>query len=365
MSIIELRHLAKSYGKKAVLRDANLNVAPGDFTVIFGLPNSGKSVLVRLLTGLESPDAGQIILRGADVTALDPGARNIGYVPQAFALYPHFTVRRNISYPLDLARVPQAQVEPEVQRVAGLLGIADLLERKPDQLSGGQKQRVAVARGLVKQTDVYVLDDPLAGLDFKLRERLIDDLRRTQEVLKATFVYITSDAVEALMLARSLAVLSAGEIVESGPPERLYHTPARAETMRSVAFPQANFIHGALHTGGARTTVSTPLFEVALDGDGIAPTAGDVEVAIRPEKVRIGGVSGGLELRARVLLREDLGGEDIIYCDVDGHHLTTVLRADEQAVKQAEIDQIVTVGFHPFDLVIFAGSRRIGCGAPL
>jgi ABC-type sugar transport system ATPase subunit len=364
MSIIELRRLTKSYGTKAVLCDANLSVAPGDFTVIFGLPNSGKSVLVRLLTGLESPDSGQILLRGADVTALGPGGRNIGYVPQAFALYPHFTVRQNISYPLDLAGVPRAQVEPEVQRVAGLLGIAELLDRKPDQLSGGQKQRVAVARGLVKQTDVYVLDDPLAGLDFKLRERLIDDLRRTQEVLKATFVYITSDAVEALMLARTLAVLSAGEIVESGPPERLYHAPARAETMRYVAFPHANFFRGMLGADGARPTVRTPLFEVALDGDG-SPATGDVEVAIRPEKVRIGGVPGGLELRAQVLLREDLGGEDIVYCDVDGHHLTTVLRADEQAAEQAEIDQIVTIGFHPADLVVFANRRRIGCGAPL
>lgn len=365
MSIIELRHIAKSYGKKAVLRDVNLDVAPGDFTVVFGLPGSGKSVLVRLLTGLEAPDGGQIVMRGADVTALDPGVRNIGYVPQAFALYPHFTVAQNISYPLDLAHVPKAQIEPEVRRVAGLLGIAELLDRKPDQLSGGQKQRVAVARGLVKQTDVYVLDDPLAGLDFKLRERLIDDLRRTQEVLKATFVYITSDAVEALMLARTLAVLSAGEVVESGPPERLYHAPARAETMRFVAFPQANFIRGTLETGGLRPTVRTPLFGVALDGDGLAPAESDVEVAIRPEKVRIGGVPNGLELRARVLLREDLGGEDIVYCDVDGHHLTTVLRADEQAAQQAEIDQIVTVGFHPADLVVFAGNRRIGCGAPL
>lgn len=365
MSIIELRHITKSYGTKAVLRDLNLTVEPGDFTVIFGLPNSGKSVLVRLLTGLEAPDAGQIVLRGNDVTALDPGVRNIGYVPQAFALYPHFTVRANISYPLDLAGVPKAQVEPKVQRVAHLLGIADLLDRKPDQLSGGQKQRVAVARGLVKQTDVYVLDDPLAGLDFKLRERLIDDLRRTQEVLEATFIYITSDAIEALMLARTLAVLSGGEIVESGPPERLYHAPARVETMRYVAFPQANLLRGVLIANGARTAVRTPLFEVALDGDAGGASDADVQVAIRPEKMRIGGVPGGLELRGKVLLREDLGGEDIIYCDIDGHQLATMLRADEQVAQQADIDQSVLIGLHPSDLVVFAGNRRIGCGASL
>jgi ABC-type sugar transport system ATPase subunit len=210
MAILELKQLAKRYGQTTILNDVTLTVEPSDFAVIYGTPSSGKSVLVRLLTGLERPDGGQILLRGQDVTNASAGARNIGYVPQSFALYPHLSVYKNIAYPLTLSRTPKAQVEPAVQRVATLLGIAELLQRKPDQLSGGQKQRVAIARGLVKNTEVFILDDPLVGLDFKLRERLIDDLKQTQQTLGVTFIYTTSDAVETLMLARSIAVLHGG-----------------------------------------------------------------------------------------------------------------------------------------------------------
>ncbi len=267
MTAVELRNVAKSYGRNHVLRDVNLAVEPGQFMVVFGLPISGKSVLVRLLTGLEAPDAGQIMLRGVDVTRVAPGARNIGYVPQSFALYPHFTVRDNIAYPLNLANVPKAEIEPEVQRVVGLLGIGDLLDRKPDQLSGGQKQRVAIARGLIKRSDIYILDDPLVGLDFKLRERLIDDLKQTQALLNVTFVYTTSDAVEAMMLGTEIGVLADGVIVETGPPEQLYVRPTRAETMRYVTFPQANIFDGTLTHEAAGPVVRTRLFTVPVELD--------------------------------------------------------------------------------------------------
>lgn len=364
MTAVELHNLAKSYGRKTVLRDVSLSVAPGEFMVVFGLPVSGKSVLVRLLTGLEAPDAGQVLLRGADVTRAAAGARNIGYVPQSFALYPHFTVRANISYPLDLARTPKAQIEPEVQRVAGLLGIQDLLDRKPDQLSGGQKQRVAIARGLVKRTDIYVLDDPLVGLDFKLRERLIEDLKRTQQLLGVTFVYTTSDAVESMMLATQIAVLAGGEIVEVGAPVQIYDEPQRVESMRYVGFPQANLVAGALTAVGTTQMIATPVWRTpaALD----TPAAGgEVVIGVRPEHIRIGENLGAgfLQTTAKVLLREDLGGEEITYLDAAGTPLTTVIRSDDQEQQHVEIDQIVTIGVRPSDLVVFAAGQRIGRGS--
>ena len=361
MNAVELHNVAKRYGRKTVLSDVSLTVVPGDFMVVFGQPVSGKSVLVRLLTGLETPDAGQVLLRGVDVTKMAAGARNIGYVPQSFALYPHFTVRANISYPLDLARTPKAQIEPEVQRVAGLLGIQDLLDRKPDQLSGGQKQRVAIARGLIKQTDIYVLDDPLVGLDFKLRERLIDDLRRTQQLLGVTFIYTTSDAVESMMLASQIGVLHAGEIVETGAPVQVYDEPQRIETMRYVGFPQANFLAGALTTRGDGALLETPILRTP-----VAPGLGSgaVEIGIRPEHIRIGANLGDgyLTTPARVLLREDLGGEEIIYLDAAGTPLATVIRSDDHDRQRVEIDQMVTIGVRPQDMVIFADGRRIGRG---
>ncbi len=375
MSIVEIRNLAKKYGNKPILRDVSLSVEPGDFLVVYGMPTSGKSVLVRLLSGLEKADSGRILLRGADVTQAGAGDRNIGYVPQSFALYPHFSVRNNISYPLDLARTPKAEIEPAVRRVAELLGIGNLLDRKPEQLSGGQKQRVAIARGLVKKTDIYLLDDPLVGLDFKLRERLIDDLKATQEALKVTFVYTTSDAVEALMLAKQIAVLDGGEIIEAGEPETLYHNPQRAQTMKVVSFPQANMLAATLAIkGGVR--VETGVFDAIVETSieqmeayaKLIKAAGSKTqcfVGIRPEHIAINDAipAGALTSQAKVLLREDLGGEEIVYLEVQGKPITTVLRHDKEIAHAFEIDQTVTIGVQPTDMLVFVDGKQIGRGS--
>lgn len=154
--IVKLDGVGKLYGRKRVLRDITLTVWPGDFMVVLGMPTSGKSVLVRLLTGLETPDSGRIFIRGQDVTTLPSGKRNLGYVPQSFALYPHFSVFENIAYPLTLAKAPKEKIITEVRRTAELLKIEQFLDRRPDQLSGGQKQRVAIARLGEEYRDLYL-----------------------------------------------------------------------------------------------------------------------------------------------------------------------------------------------------------------
>lgn len=359
MSILELKQLSKRYGQTTVLRDVTLAVEPGDFTVIYGTPSSGKSVLVRVLTGLEQPDGGQMLLRGQDVTNASAGQRNIGYVPQSFALYPHISVFKNIAYPLNLSGTSKAEIKPAVERVADLLGIADLLERKPDQLSGGQKQRVAIARGLVKDTEVFILDDPLVGLDFKLRERLIDDLKQTQKTLGVTFIYTTSDAVETLMLAQTIAVLHEGRIVEQGDPLQLYTAPQRAETMRYVGFPQANFVTGSVVQNGNGPMVETPLFTMPTNGS--LPVGQTISVGIRPEHINLAAdaPSDTISGRAKVLLREDLGGEEIVYLDINDQQLTTVVRSDDESQAHVQIDQMVTYWMEPKDLVLYADGQRI------
>lgn len=361
MSILELKNLSKSYGKTDVLRDITVAVEPGDFMVVYGLPTSGKSVLVRVLTGLEKPTGGQIILRGQDVTQASAGERNIGYVPQSFALYPHMTVFKNIAYPLTLTRTPKAEIQPAVEQISELLGIRELLERSPDQLSGGQKQRVAIARGLVKQTEFYILDDPLVGLDFKLRERLIDDLKETQQTLDVTFLYTTSDAVETMMLAQNIAVLDDGVIVETGSPDKLYESPERASTMKYVGFPQANFLNGSI----SGSTVETGIFQTDVAIINGSTPSGKLSVGIRPEHINLtaSAPDGVLTGQATVLLREDLGGEEIIYLDVNGTQLTTVLRGDDDSQQHVEIDQNVAFWVRPSDVVIFADGERIGIGA--
>jgi len=365
--IVKLDGVGKLYGPKQVLRDITLTVWPGDFMVVLGMPTSGKSVLVRLLTGLESPDSGRIFIRGQDVTMLPPGKRNLGYVPQAFALYPHFSVFENIAYPLMLAKAPKEKILAEVHRAAELLKIEQLLDRRPDQLSGGQKQRVAIARGLVKNTEIFILDDPLVGLDFKLRERLIEDLKATQEELNVTFIYTTSEAVEAMQLASKLAVLHAGEIVEFGLPEELYHRPKREETMRYVGFPQANFLDAELQSHNGKLELHTPLFssQVRLSshwrGDHLSVPA-RVSVGFRPERVMINTPASehAVSFEAKVLLREDLGGEEIVYLDAKGIQLTTVLRSDEKGALSINIDERVMASICLEDIAVYLNKCYIG-----
>jgi multiple sugar transport system ATP-binding protein len=366
--LVAFRGVAKSYGDTVVLRGADLAVVPGDFMVVYGPPASGKTVLMRLLMGLEHPTAGQVWLRGEDVTRVPAADRNIGYVPQSFALYPHLSVHDNIAYPLKLAGVPGREAEPIVRQAAEMLKISDLLGKRPDQLSGGQKQRVAIARGIAKQTEVFVLDDPLAGLDFKLREQLVDDLKNLQQTWNATFLYTTSDAIEALTLADHLAVLANGVIAESGAPEQLYDAAQRAETMHLLGFPRANLVAGTLtrRTDGELVCV-TDLFEFPVtpdDGGVVGPVEQAVTVGLRPEAIALDGNANGatatLRLPARVLLQEDLGGEEIVYLDARGTPLTTVLRHDAYV---GTIPDETTIVIDPRNVVVFgADGARIGRG---
>jgi len=358
--------VAKRYGARDVLQDVSLAVAAGSLTVIYGPPAAGKSVLMRVLMGLEEPTAGRVSLRGQDVTRLPAADRNIGYIPQSFALYPHLSVRGNIAYPLKLMGIGDREAEPIIRRAAEMLDIVDLLPKRPDQLSGGQKQRVAIARGLAKQTDVYVFDDPLAGLDFKLREQLVEDLRDLQQEWGATFVYTTSDAIEALTLADQLAVLDLGTIVEHGPPAQLYADPQHQRTMALVGFPPTTFLAGRLERRGDGVWCATPLLTFPTDlGPGAA--VADAAVGIRPESFEISAAEPAndagdrLTIEGRVLLREDLGGEEIVYVDAAGTALTGVDRRHEQ---RDDLGARVTIGIRPRDLLLFSSAtgRRVGRG---
>jgi ABC-type sugar transport system ATPase subunit len=366
MKAIELRAIAKKYGREQILKDVDLSVEAGTFTVVCGLPACGKSVLVRLLTGLEKPSAGQILLRGSEATRIDSGGRNIGYVPQSFALYPHFSVYDNISYPLDLIKFPKSQIDQAVKQIAEQLKIDHLLDKKPDQLSGGEKQRVALARGVVKQTDIYILDDPLVGLDFKLREQMFDDLKQMQQSLSATFLYTTSDPLEALALADKVALLDGGRIVESGDLTALYRRPAHITTMTLLGFPPSNQIGGELFSRADRLWCRTGLFELPAS---MTPPAdlpseiGDVRVVIRPEDIHLNPDQDGmLKCQAQVVLLEDLGSEVIVYLEVNQIPLVTVISHTEDHLVS---NDKVTVGVRPSRAVLFNAEtgQRIGQGA--
>jgi ABC-type sugar transport system ATPase subunit len=366
MNAIELQGIAKKYGRTRILKDLNLSVEAGTFTVVFGLPACGKSVLVRLLTGLEKPNAGRILLRGNEATGLDSGGRNIGYVPQSFALYPHFSAHDNISYPLDLIKFPKSQIEQAVKQIAEQLKIDHLLNKHPDQLSGGEKQRVALARGVVKQTDIYILDDPLVGLDFKLREQMFDDLKQMQQSLAATFLFTTSDPLEALALADSVAVLDGGRIVETGDLEALYRRPAHITTMALLGFPPSNQFGGQLFSRADQQWCRTGLFELPVN---MAPSTdlpaegSHVRVVVRPEDIRLNPDPDGLlTCQAQVVLLEDLGGEVIVYLEVNEEPLVTVVSHSDADFFSSDH---VTVGVRASSAVLFniETGLRIGQGA--
>jgi len=326
-TVVEIHDVSKKYSNLPVLEHIQLSVKHDDFMVIYGLPSSGKSVLLRLLMGLEEPDAGDIILRGENVRHIPPKFRNIGYVPQDFALIPHQTIFENIAYPLRLKKKTTAEIKPVVQRAASMLNIEDLLDKLPTQLSGGQKQRVAVARGIVKETDIYLFDDPLAGLDFKLREKLIDDLRRLQEELAACFIYATSDPIESLTLAANIAVLHEKTICEVGEPQSIYLNPYHLATIDILGFPRANLFDGRLFRKSSEVWCKTNLFEfpVAMDAEASAiEESVDVIVAVRPESIQKTSGIAGKCLVADIYLREDLGAEEIIYLNVQATSLTMV-----------------------------------------
>jgi ABC-type sugar transport system ATPase subunit len=316
---IELENITKSYGGTSVLSGVNLRFERGRFSVVLGSPVSGKSVLMRLIMGLEPPDRGRVLFRGRAVTSEPAGVRNFGYVPQSFALYPHYRVFDNIAYPLVLAK-KKAGLRERVERIAKQLRIDQLLSKYPNQLSGGEKQRVALARGMIKDSSVFILDDPLVGLDFKLRESLFVDLRDMLSEVAGSIIYTTSDPLETLALADDVFVLDNQQIIESGTLDQVYDEPRFLNTLRLLGVPPPNFVDGEL----IGRVCQTPLGECEIEVLEETTVARSVRVGFRAEDVRLSGLSASSPLLlgdGRVLLREDLGAETLLYFEAAGSRL--------------------------------------------
>ena len=350
-AIIELKNLNKTYrGKETLMDGLNLTVENKDFKVVFGLPGCGKSVLMRIIMGLERPDRGEVYLRGREVSNVNPGEHNIGYVPQSFALFPHQTVYQNIAYPLTIQKRPKDEIDAEVHRVAKMLSIEDLLGKKPEQTSGGQKQRIAIARGIIKHTDLYIFDDPFVGLDFKLREQLVYDLRDLQQKLDTTFVYTTSDSSEALQLSKSISILHSGRVMETSDPFTLYDAPQCADSMRILGFPNANMLEGRIERGALITDAFTV--------EGIGKPDGNVIVGIRPEHFTL--EDGGEKVftfKATVSLREDLGGEEIVYFDA-GNLTMTMMSWHTEGLHEPELGEKITVRVEMKNIICFDAATK-------
>jgi multiple sugar transport system ATP-binding protein len=247
---IELEHLTKVYaGGVLAVDDVSLQIADGEFLVLVGPSGCGKSTLLRLIAGLEDISQGRISVGGTDVTDLAPRRRDIAMVFQSYALYPHMSVRQNIGYGLKVRRTPKDETKRRVEEVAKLLGLEQLLDRRPAQLSGGQRQRVAMGRAIVREPKAFLMDEPLSNLDAKLRVGMRASLAQLHSRLDVTTVYVTHDQTEAMTLGQRVAVMNEGRVLQCDTPQRLYRHPANIFVAAFIGTPAMNLVEASLGGG--------------------------------------------------------------------------------------------------------------------
>lgn len=242
MGAIELKNVSKHYGGVPVLEEIGLEVRPGEFLVILGASGGGKTTFLNLIAGLTLPSSGTILFEGTDITKWDVSRRNIAYVFQDYALYPHMTVRENIRFPLENMKMSSTERERKVREVLGLLHLNPVGDKIPGQLSGGQKQRVAIGRALVRDPFVFLFDEPLNSLDQRLRDHLRVELKQLHRRLKKTFIYVTHDQLSAMILGDRIAFLAGKRIQQIGPPQEIYLKPRNVEVARFMGFPPINLL---------------------------------------------------------------------------------------------------------------------------
>jgi len=302
------KHWTTAEGQVRAVDGLSFSLDEATLNVLLGPSGCGKSTTLRLIAGLEPADEGRIFIGGLDVTELPPAKRNIAMVFQSYALFPHLSVAENIVFGLKVRKVPEADRDRRLQRVAGLLGLAKLLDRKPSQLSGGQQQRVALGRAIIAEAPVCLMDEPLSNLDAQLRAEMRQEIRNLQRALGITMVYVTHDQVEAMTMADRVILLNMGRIVQNGTPVDLYEAPADVFVARFIGTPPMNLL---------------PL-ELGQSGAVIAGTAGPViasgehargALGVRPEHITLARETG---VEARVEGIEYLGADSLITCNVAG-----------------------------------------------
>ncbi len=289
MKALEVSDASKRFGDGVAVDRISLTIDSGEFFVLLGPSGCGKSTLLRLIAGLESPTEGSIFIGERDVTALEPGDRDVAMVFQSYALYPHLTVAENLAFPLKVRKIPRAERDRRVVEVAGMLQLGELLSRLPRELSGGQRQRVAIGRAIVRRPKLFLFDEPLSNLDAQLRLSMRAELARLHRRLGATSVYVTHDQVEAMTLGTRIALLNRGRVEQIGTPAELYEKPATRFAAAFLGSPSMNLI---------------PVGMMTCD----AP-AGAKELGVRPEDL---GVGEG-PWRGTIDLVENLGAEVLVH----------------------------------------------------
>src|SRR3954465_8346519 len=284
MAAIVLEHISKLFGDVLAVDDVSLRVEDGEFMVLVGPSGCGKSTILRMIAGLEEVTAGEIEIGDEQVTDLEPKERDIAMVFQNYALYPHMTVEQNLGFGLKLQHISKQERQDRVQDAATILGLQDMMERKPSELSGGQRQRVALGRAMVREPRAFLMDEPLSNLDAKLRVHMRSELADPHRRLGAAFVYVTHDQVEAMTMSDRIAMMDAGRILQLGTPSELYERPANVKVASFIGSPAINLLPGRVVDGGA-VELFGHLLPLTLDLRAGSP----VTVGVRPEAISVAG----------------------------------------------------------------------------
>lgn len=360
MATLELRNVNKTYGTGLpdTLKDIQLAIKDGEFLILVGPSGCGKSTLMNCIAGLENITGGAILIDDQDVSGMSPKDRDIAMVFQSYALYPTMSVRENIEFGLKIRKMPQSAIDEEVARVAKLLQIEHLLNRKPGQLSGGQQQRVAMGRALARRPKIYLFDEPLSNLDAKLRVEMRTEMKLMHQRLKTTTVYVTHDQIEAMTLGDKVAVMKDGVIQQFGTPQQIYNDPANLFVASFIGSPPMNFIpvriskqdgrlFALLDSGQARCELPLGAASEALDGR-------EVILGVRPEQIALGSAEGnGLPaVRAEVQVLEPTGPDLLVFVTLNQTKVCCRLAPD----VACNVGDSLNLQFDPTRVLLFDAS---------
>jgi multiple sugar transport system ATP-binding protein len=346
---LRIESLEKRFGDKLAVQIPSLEIAGGEFFAFVGPSGCGKTTTLNLIAGLEEPTNGSISLGERLLNDLPPHKRDVAFVFQSYALYPHRTVSQNLAFPLEMARVNRAQIDHRVREVAASLDITALLGHRPAQLSGGERQRVALGRAMVRQPQLFLFDEPLSNLDAPLRAQMRREIKRLHQQLGTTFIYVTHDQEEALSLSDRIAVMHSGRIQQCGSPREIYERPTNRFVAGFFGNPPMNFLNAAMTGQEGEICAQVGEHRLALPENQGWSRTGSVVLGIRPEHVGLSRESGEAAWPARISLVELRGSQTYLEIDLDGAKLSAIGGAEQND----RVGQPVWVHLPPSRILLF------------